>query len=130
MTATIKAEDNGDLSVECSGYSYRRIAGTWQMQSNTGAWFECNISDPRVQRQVDDFEYCLRPYAFEEGPPPPKTRSSDVSESVRQLQRKELYAATKNIFAPVALKYSGPRAPTSISRLLKKSDYLSRHLTK
>lgn len=108
-----------DLRVERDGYEWRRIDGRWQMLANSGNWFDCKIQDPAVARQVADYEYCLRPYAYEEGPDYPKGRKKgeSVSEFIRRLQLVELRRDCKNIFAPVALKRPPIPAPTSIARL-------------
>lgn len=52
-------------------------------------------------------EFKLHTYTFDEGPPYPRGRRRDesVGDFIRRLQRKELYSATKGIFAPVPFKY-------------------------
>lgn len=85
---------------------YRRVSGVWQCLSDKGKWFDCNIHFPEVQRQVEDYEFCLRPYGADEGPAYPRVnKKGNVGTFFRALQAKELDAATKRIFAPVKLKY-------------------------
>jgi hypothetical protein len=53
-------------------------------------------------------EFKLQTYTFDEGPSYPRGRRNgeSVGDFIRRVQRKELYSATKNIFAPVQLKYN------------------------
>lgn len=57
-------------------------------------------------------ESILCSYPFEEGPPYPagRRRGEEVGDFIRRLQREELYAVTKNIFAPVNLHYDAHKA--------------------
>lgn len=101
------AQTDCALLVSHNGYEWRRLDGQWQMLGRSGDWFPCEIQDPAIRRQVDDFESCLRSYTFDEGPPPPvKRRGETIQDCIRRLQLAELRAGTKNIFAPVNTKYT------------------------
>lgn len=110
MTLAHITERDGVLYVAEAGYKkgahWRRLNGQWQMRGRSGKWFDCPIQYPEIQRQVADYENCLRSYSPDEGPEYPRAnKKMQVGAFFRQLQQKELRAATNNIFAPVRTTY-------------------------
>lgn len=106
--AKIERFSNGDLLVTHGGYSWRRVSGAWQMLSAKGDWFDCDIQDRCISRQVSDYENCLRSYTFDEGPSPAKGRRKleTVSDFIKRIQLSELRDGLKNIFATVPMNYT------------------------
>ena len=97
-----------NLTVQRDGYSWRRIAGAWEMFSDRHGWFACEIQDPALRRQVNDFEYCLRTYTFDEGPAYVAGRKygESIAAYVQRLQIAELRKGALNLFAPVPMNYT------------------------
>jgi len=112
------------------GHRLRRKDGTWQMLSSKGNWFENGyIYDLCARKQVEDYEYCLRPYSYEEGPALPKGRRKfeDIGDFIRRVQATELRRDCRDIFGPVNLRYEyKPQIDTA--RLRRNSEWLSKHL--
>jgi hypothetical protein len=131
------AEIDGVLCVKQDGFKWRRVNGQWQMLSAKGNWFACEIQNPLIRRQVEDYECCLRPYDADEGPEYPRDRKGyNVAQFFQALQQKELATATKRIFAPVREKYDAAaenrarfKRDYSYARLFRPGAYQD-HLTK
>lgn len=106
MLATIQPTETG-LHVRRGEYEWRRSGSKWEMLGNSGNWFESEIQDPLICRQIEDFEQCLRPYSIEEGPsyPSGRRKGESVNAFIRRKQAEELASATKGIFKPVSLHY-------------------------
>ena len=118
-------------------YCWRRVSGEWEMRGESGNWFKCEIQAFTIARMVADFENCLRSYAADEGPEyPRKNKKGQIGKFFRSLQLSELRAGSKNIFAPVKIKYDAHaenrarfNREYSYSRLSRPGEY-ENHLTR